>query len=177
MYSRFNRVSIAHANALALAPVKFDPGHRGNVRFNNPALNTQFNKTAMGNNPTTFSKTTSTGTSQHFLSNAGNNTQTGSTKTTGGATAAKSMVTNVNSNNNSSNNQHKSIQNTTGSSSIGNATGNNTVRTLSTNNSGKTLSTNSISSARTFSPSMGGGTGGNKVMPSVNQNRGPQKKH
>jgi len=174
MYSRFNKVSISQANALAAAPVKFDPGHRGNVRFNSPALNTQFNKTALGNNPTTFSKTTSTGTTRNFLSNAGSNTQSGIGSTTGGTTGTKFTNKNV-INNNLTNNQNKVLRSTSSSSAIGNATGN-TVRTLSNNNTGKTLSTNSISSARTFSPSIGGGTGGMRNPPMA-QNRGPQKKH
>ena len=157
MYSSFNRVSIAHANALAVAPVKFDPAHRGLVGFKNQALKTQFAKTTTGSTlPTTLSKTTSTGAGQNFLSSGGNKpnlgTQTGSTGTKFSNTNA------INANN--TNNQSR-LGNTIVGNSSGSSNNNKPARTITSNASASNINRSfNSANAGSFKPTGGGFTGG-----------------
>jgi len=177
MYSSFNRVPIARAQAMALAPLRHDPVHRGTLGYKNQALSTTYSKTVTGN-PTTLNRTTTPGTGQNVLGTGGSN-NAGSPKSKGGKPVTNVTNTTVINNNNTTN---KVIRNTT----TGNATGNKTGGTTSVNNNARTITTNNAGNARTLGTPVGGSggsrgvaigsgaPGGNK--PVVTQNNGGAKK-
>ena len=182
MYASFNRVPIARAQAMALAPLRHDPVHRGTLGYKNQALSTTYSKTVTGN-PTTLNRTTTPGTGQNVLGTGGSN-NAGSPKSKGGKPVTNVTNTTVINNNNTTN---KVIRNTTtGNTTTGNATGNKTGGTTSVNNNARTITTNNAGNARTLGTPVGGSggsrgvaigsgaPGGNK--PVVTQNNGGAKK-
>jgi len=85
MYSNFNKVPIAQALELSAAPVKFNPGQRGDMGFRNQDPNAQFRNSAIGDGRTMpLRNTTNTGTGQNFMSNPGINSQRGYVGPSGG---------------------------------------------------------------------------------------------
>jgi hypothetical protein len=163
MYASFNKVSITQANALAAAPVKFDPGHRGPLGFKNQSLQTQYSKTAAGTPQNALGRTNSVGNSQNFLSNPGNSPKPanllsstgngpkpgdkpGTTRIgTGNTVINNNSVTNNVTVNRSVTNKPTNIGNISGNNignNIGNNSGNKPPRTLTNNaaiNTGKPI--------------------------------------